>query len=329
MRSYTRRGALRLFGAGVVIIAGLGLAGCGGVGGGIKNASEPIPASQAFSQAAVWMQCDGDDQIGKGTEVERFLAFDGAGNVTVYQCDGVTFADLDGLSDDEVLDLARQQDQAVFEAQRQKAIERVDEAIKAWQECYDTMKAEADAGTYDTINYYGAHGIDAVPEEERAEAIQQFDATLENIQDSLKAAEEGQSFNEAAEYQEPEPQPYTLALETDGSGNIAAGEELRFTAPRFDFYQISIDEDAKSDMVSDKTRFRIINDLGWHNEAEIPKSVFGSKDDDIELYASNYSTTSTVYDTTFSGYADLVTFVNEGHAGFTWDTPDTKGIEVD
>ena len=36
-----------------------------------------------------------------------------------------------------------------------------------------------------------------------------------------------------------------------------------------------------------------------------------------------------VYDTTFGGYSGLATVVNEGHAGFTWDTPDAEGIEVD
>lgn len=55
MKQYTRREALKLFGIGTVAVAGLGLAGCSGSGEGVKNASEPVPASQAFGQAGVWM----------------------------------------------------------------------------------------------------------------------------------------------------------------------------------------------------------------------------------------------------------------------------------
>ena len=62
------------------------------------------------------------------------------------------------------------------------------------------------------------------------------------------------------------------------------------------------------------------------NNVEIPKSAIETYDDDIELGSA---TTATVYNTTFAGYAGLVTVVNEGHAGFTWDTPDAEGIEVD
>lgn len=234
MRQYTRRNVLKLLGVGAVTVAGLGLVGCGGsgegAGGAASSASEPVPASQAFAQAGVWMQYDGDEQIGKDVEIERILAFDGNGNVTAYQCDGVTFADLNGLSDEEIIEFAKQQDKAVFEAEKQAAIDSTAEAIEAWQQCYDTLKAEADAGTYDSMNSYGAYGIEAVPEEERAAAIEEFQTALDNTKNSLDIANEGQAFNEAAEYQEPQPQPYTLALETDGSGNVASGEEIRFAA---------------------------------------------------------------------------------------------------
>lgn len=32
---------------------------------------------------------------------------------------------------------------------------------------------------------------------------------------------------------------------------------------------------------------------------------------------------------TFGGFSGLATIVNEDHAGFMLDTPDTEGIEVD
>ena len=85
----------------------------------------------------------------------------------------------------------------------------------------------------------------------------------------------------------------------------------------------------ENDLTSDRTRFRILVDYGWDNNAEIPDSAFGSTKKSIELCSPTYSTTQTVYGTTFGGYSGLATVVNEGHAGFTWDTPDAEGIEVD
>lgn len=307
------------------------LAGCGIINkpGSTQNApaaTEPTAASDAFGQESVWMVYD-DDQIGKDVAIERILAFDGSGNVTAYQCDGATFADLNGLSDKEIIDFAKQQDKAVFDAAKQSAIDSNAETIEAWQQCYDILKAEADAGTYDSMNYYGAYGIEAMPEEERAGAIEEFQATLENTKNSLDAANEGQAFNEAAKYQEPQPQPYTLALETDGSGNVASGEEIRFAAPRLNFYQLSIVD--TSDLENPETRFRVLIDYGWHNDAEIPETAFGTSEETVELSSPIYSTTSIVYDTTFGGYQGLATVVEDATTEYTWDTVDTEGIEID
>lgn len=141
MKQYTRRDALKLFGIGTVAVAGLGLAGCSGSGEGVKNASEPVPASQAFGQAGVWMVYDGDEQIGKDTGVERVLVFDGNGNVTVYDTKyvwmnggtsyvDVTFGDLDGMSNDEIIDLAKKKDRERFDATKQSAIDETNEDIE-------------------------------------------------------------------------------------------------------------------------------------------------------------------------------------------------------
>ena len=328
MKQYTRRSALKLLGIGTVTIAGFGLAGCSGSGEGVKNASEPVPASQAFGQAGVWMVYDGDKQIGKDVAIEEVLSFDGNGNVASYQCKSLTFGDLDGLSDDEIIELAKQQDEAAFNAAKQAAIDATDEAIQAWQQCYDTLKAEADAGTYDSIGYYGDYGIENVPEEDRAQVVETYQTTLDNTQDALDAANKGQAFNKAAAYQEPEAKPYTLRLETDGSGNAAANESLVLQRAKF-----SLDPPNKKLVENHRTTATTpisnLVDYGWDNNAEIPDSAFGSTKKSIELCSPTYSTTQTVYGTTFGGYSGLATVVNEGHAGFTWDTPDTEGIEVD
>lgn len=276
MKQYTRREALKLFGIGTVAVAGLGLAGCSGSGEGVKNASEPVPASQAFGQAGVWMQY-GDDQISKDTGVERILVFDGKGNVTVYDTEGiclnggtsyegVTFGDLDGLSDDEIIDLAKEKDRERFDATKQSAIDETNEDIESF------------AG----------------------------------MPDHIKNAEEGQKVNEAAEYQEPKAVPFTLKLETDGTGNSAASETLSFEHQSLN-----------------SSHFYSGSHIGSHPDRYADEALYKTEQVDIKLFSPTYSTTSIVYDTTFGGYSGLATVVNEGHAGFTWDTPDTEGIEVD
>ena len=130
MKQYTRRGVLKLFGIGAVAVAGLGLAGCNGAEGGAgasEAPSESMGASQAFAQQGVWMQCRSDDFPQKDTTVSAVLVFDGSGNVTRYETDSIamnggtsyealTFGDLDGLSNDEIAELAAQKNRERFDA---------------------------------------------------------------------------------------------------------------------------------------------------------------------------------------------------------------------
>lgn len=219
----------------------------------------------------------GDDQISKDTGVERILVFDGKGNVTVYDTEGiclnggtsyegVTFGDLDGLSDDEIIDLAKEKDRERFDATKQSAIDETNEDIESF------------AG----------------------------------MPDYIKNAEEGQKVNEAAEYQEPKAVPFTLKLETDGTGNSAASETLSFEHQSLN-----------------SSHFYSGSHIGSHPDRYADEVLYETEQVDIKLFSPTYSTTSIVYDTTFGGYSGLATVVNEGHAGFTWDTPDTEGIEVD
>lgn len=320
MKQYTRRSALKLLGLGTVAVVGFGLTGCGGTDGDVKSASEPVPASQAFGQAGVWMVYDGDEQIGKDVAIERVLSFDGSGNVTSYQCGNLTFGDLNGLSDEEVIELAKQQDEAAFDAAKQSATESASEIIQKWQDAYSTLDGERSAGTYDTVlqgdspDNYGADELSFI--------ASVYDTALSNLQGMISTAQEGQEANEATEYAEPQSKPYTLKVTTDGSGNSAASESLTFGYTFLNFYV-------------PKDEFELDDDLGVRNLGEAPYEIQGAgevlldSEETIELWSPTYSTTQTVYDTTFGGYSGLATVVSEGHAGFTWDTPDTEGIEVD
>ena len=221
----------------------LTLAGCGGTND-VKSASEPLAISQAFGQESVWIQYR-DDQIGKDTGVER--------------------VDLDGMSNDEIIDLAKQKDRERFDATKQSAIDETNEEIE------NPVRTE-----------YGAN------------------------------VAAGQKVNEAAEYQEPEAVPFTLRLETDDTGNIAASETLSF-----EHQSLNI------------SHFYSGSHIGSHPDRYADEALYETEQVDIDLSAPIYSTTSIVYDTTFGGFQGLATIVNEDHAGFMLDTPDTEGIEVD
>lgn len=254
----------------------LTLAGCGG-NNESKSASEPVAASQAFGQESVWIQYDDDEQIGKDVSVERVLVFDGNGNVTVYDTDyiwmnggssyeSLTFGDLNGLSNEEIIELAKKKDRERFDATKQSAIDETNESIKN------------DAG----------------------------------MTDYVENETEGQKVNEAAEYQEPKAVPFTLKIETDGTGNTAKSETLCFEYSSLN-----------------KEHFYSGSKIGSSPDRYSDEELYETSKEDIELYQPTYSTTQIVYETTFGGYNGLATIVEEGHPGFTWDTPDTEGIELE
>ena len=271
MKQYTRRGALKLFGIGAVAVAGLGLAGCNGAEGGAgasEAPSESMCASQAFAQQGVWMQCRSDDFPQKDTTVSAVLVFDGSGNVTRYETDSIamnggtsyealTFGDLDGLSNDEIAELAAQKNRERFDATKQSAIDETAESLEYY---------EQDAGFY---------------------------------QDGIANATEGQKINEAAEYEEPEAVPYSLAIETDGTGNNTQSETLSFDSG---------------------------SAIGSAPDSVLDGALYEEKEVSIELKVTG---TQTVYDTLFGGYTGLYTVVDGWDSIYELDTPDTEGIEVD
>lgn len=106
--------------------------------------------------------------------------------------------------------------------------------------------------------------------------------------------------------------PFTLRLETDDTGNSAASETLSFEHQSLN-----------------SSHFYSGSHIGSHPDRYADEALYETEQVDIDLSAPTYSTTQTVYGTTFGGYSGLATVVNEGHAGFVLDTPDTEGIEVD
>lgn len=298
----------------------LALAGCGGTND-VKSASEPLAVSQAFGQKSVWVQYNKNDAIEKDGEIDRILVFDGNGNVTAYQCDGATFADLNGKSDDEIVEMAKEQDKKVFDTERQDALDSTAPAIEHIQSAYDALKDESDSGTY--TSWLGGSALSDLTDADLEQTKSIYNQTLSELEALLNAAKDGQAATKSATYQEPKAQPYTLRIETDGTGNNTQSETISFDAPSYSFYKAQLGHMGESDY-EEQTPADV---LTWGinvSSAEAGKAI---RNERIELFSPVNK--QTVYDMTFAGFSGLATIVNENHAGFVLDTPDTKGIEVD
>lgn len=298
----------------------LTLAGCGGTND-VKSASEPLAVSQAFGQKSVWVQYNKNDAIEKDGEIDRILVFDGNGNVTAYQCDGATFADLNGKSDDEIVEMAKEQDKKVFDTERQDALDSTAPAIERIQSAYDALKDEYDSGTY--TSGLGGSALSDHTDADLEEMKSLYNQTLSELEALLNAAKDGQAATKSATYQEPKAQPYTLHIETDGSGNNTQSETISFDAPSYSFYKAQLGHMGESDY-EEQTPADVLN---WGINVSYTEAGKAIRNERIELFSPVNK--QTVYDTTFAGFSGLATIVNENHAGFVLDTPDTKGIEVD
>lgn len=298
----------------------LTLAGCGGAND-VKSASEPLAVSQAFGQKSVWVQYDKNDAIEKDGEIDRILVFDGNGNVTAYQCDGATFADLNGKSDDEIVEMAKEQDKEVFDTERQDALDSTAPAIERIQSAYDALKDEYDSGTY--TSWLGGSALSDLTDADLEQTKSIYNQTLSELEALLNAAKDGQAATKSATYQEPKAQPYTLRIETDGTGNNTQSETISFDAPSYSFYKAQLGHMGESDY-EEQTPADVLN---WGINVSYTEAGKAIRNERIELFSPVNK--QTVYDTTFAGFSGLATIVNENHAGFVLDTPDTKGIEVD
>lgn len=298
----------------------LTLAGCGGAND-VKSASEPLAVSQAFGQKSVWVQYNKNDAIEKDGEIDRILVFDGNGNVTAYQCDGATFADLNGKSDDEIVEMAKEQDKKVFDTERKDALDSTAPAIEHIQSAYDALKDEYDSGTY--TSWLGGSALSDLTDADLEQTKSIYNQTLSELEALLNAAKDGQAATKSATYQEPKAQPYALRIETDGTGNNTQSETISFDAPSYSFYKAQLGHMGESDY-EEQTPADVLN---WGINVSYAEAGKTIRNERIELFSPVNK--QTVYDTTFAGFSGLATIVNENHAGFVLDTPDTKGIEVD
>ena len=111
-----------------------------------------IPAEQAFGTKSVWFDKGSEEDLSEDATVDYIYVFDGSGGVTAYQTGyaptdtGIgpvttTYGDLLGLSEDELIQLAKDRDKDCFDNARENYLSTSAKffADKAEQ---DTSKAE-------------------------------------------------------------------------------------------------------------------------------------------------------------------------------------------
>lgn len=102
-----------------------------------EKSNAPISASEAFDQEGIWFISRYSDDSGapvtKEKVIDAVLVFDGKGNVTRYDATHETeyvkttaeylhFGDLKDLSEEEILNIAKEQDKKMFELYKQDAL---------------------------------------------------------------------------------------------------------------------------------------------------------------------------------------------------------------
>lgn len=238
-----------------------------------------IPVSEAFAEEGIWFYAH--EPVTKDAEIDAILVFDGNGNVTHYTTScavvRIKFSDLRDLSNDEIIELAKEKDKESYEFE---------------------MQLLAGDGDY---------------------VIEEIQLSIENSTDPEFIAEMQKSLNanqlmrskvDPSDYKEPQANPYTLKIETDGTGNQTAKETIEYSYTEV-YYTGEVGYTFNSSLEE--------NGEEWTPYRETKST--------ITLYPS--AGTTTVYDMQFISCDYLSQKIEGEHPGIVLDTPDTKGIKVD
>lgn len=281
---------MALAAAGMAVIS---LTACGGA----KDVSsakgeEPISASEAFEQEGVWFYSD--SAAAKDEKVDNILIFDGKGNVTTYKTD-ITYSDLRGLSEKEIVELAKEQDQAAFQTDMQDFTESAEKRKEKAEDEKEDLSSRMEETQQALVDYPEEYETINADREELQREINETQQEIDDYDELLARIPQ-------ATYQEPDALPFTLKLETDQTGNNTASETLVYSC-----------------------RFGLNTDL---SEADGDSwQPYMEEEKEIELYPG--LGVQVVYDMRFQGFGTLVLMTGENHPGFALDTPDARGVEVD
>ena len=266
------------------------------------KATATYAPSDAFKQKGLWFTfgndyAEGNESVAKDTEITGIFEFHGDGTVTcwnVYDKTGssvIYFRDLEGLSDKEVLSMAKKHwtiSQDEFENKKQNVIDELSTS-------YEDLKAEA-------ADY--------------------SDARVENAYFS-RFFEDLKSMSLP---KEPEAKSYTLKVYTDDTGNNAKYEIACLPTCGYPSV-LSLSGGGDATMYRNGLWNRLLNaddDTKYESISNLFLSWY--KDWKVKLIESD--TSDDVYSSTYQGFGGIVTRTG-GSASFVLDEPTSDEVEAD
>jgi len=168
-----------------------------------KESMGEITLSQALSDGrTLWYYTEPDD-VAKDKTFELFIFENG--KVTYYDETDVTFGDLDGLSDDDIIKL-------------------VDESAGKDNPTLEVIEKEIKRLEYEIEDI--GNILESVGEDERDPQIIEMREAVEGMNGAIATLT---SLKKDAQSQSPQPMDYQLKINTDGSGNNTQEQVITYT----------------------------------------------------------------------------------------------------
>lgn len=373
----SRRNLIIGAGLGIVAIGGVafGLTRCTGGFGGKKGViptygnGEYAPFSVAISNGrTIWYRYNDGDSLDREARIERAYVFENGkitryiprkyeGGVTVdvnYSINFtdplsyVTFEDLNGLSDDDIVKKLAEWDEQNFNYEKQNALDKLNLARTGYDENGNVLEKDYECDRATAIDRKLALANNMIAEKgwtaELAPYTQQLTELATSFKDVLNKQLE--IFN-AVTYQAPQPTDYKLYVVPDGSGNYTEKETFAWlnTSVNFEpkddydsslvgklrgtlenlFFHASTSwgiENAKSDLNN------IISNLKTElSECSTVDIAYETKQNTLTC-SSTGNTYATIYDKNYCGFGRFVCLIDEDAYGVTFDAPSDSAVEV-
>ncbi|WP_304140347.1 hypothetical protein [Finegoldia magna] len=209
--------------------------------------NKSITPSEAFSQKGIWFNTYSNTSVSKESQILGILNFDGNGNVTYYKCKDLTFSNLKGLSDNEILELAIKNNKSRIEENIKKGIEINEKERPSFVESKKSFEQHLE---------FSKNNNDK-------KGVKTFTDLISNVDKSIAKIDSKIAKFKNYKYSDPTPQKYTLKIKTDGTGNNTHTESIDFTITN-DF--------------SDDKRDEMLN---------VPLEVLDKKEVTFDLYPSS------------------------------------------
>lgn len=322
----------------------------GGCGNSLQNARKPLTASQAFSQQGIWYFTDEDDKrINAETKIYDVLHFDGKGNVTHYDVGDsekpFTVASLQKMKPEEVLDFAKKKDKEQFESAKKSFISSLEPELEKISSEEDDLQAEKTGLQQDLVEaqnelskveswpYAGGIWKEKIVKLEKKisendEKIQKLSSNrqqrIDAVNASIKAAKDKQ-------YTERKAQKYTLKINTDKLGDTTKAEYLYIPSCRYKEEGSVHDPEGKFwvSKFGCNVNANNVAELTSYGQVKTVGDISFSGYNGTESGYWGYGNTETLDKKEFWAIPNpLVTIVNQKHAGFIFDQPDTKSENV-